>query len=257
MDEKCPIDQEALLATAVEILKRNIDEREIELLTSASPKFEVTDYDNWNGGTYTWGLRIAVDPRLYAAIHENADSIKSSILKIGQSFFEGYDNHSLDRVTFVPVVQKNSGWREAIRQQRPSDQGVNNQGRVRSDNVASLTCDGLKFRSQPEINLYQVLKKLGLTFAPLPVFIRGGESYRRLEPDFVILKDSVLMVVEVDGGTQHPETPVEAHERLQILDHEGAKIERVKAAECDTLEKASVCAAKLVKILEKRIAQRG
>jgi len=38
-------------------------------------------------------------------------------------------------------------------------------------------CDGLLFRSQPEINLYRAFKALGITFAPLPVFIRGGETY--------------------------------------------------------------------------------
>jgi very-short-patch-repair endonuclease len=114
----------------------------------------------------------------------------------------------------------------------------------------------LLFRSEPEIHLYRAFKAAGVTFAPLPVFLRGGQNYSRLEPDFVLLKDGVLMVVEVDGDTYHREFPVEAHARLAPLDREGAKIERIRAEECSTPENAKGCAEHLLKILEKRIAQR-
>lgn len=55
------------------------------------------------------------------------------------------------------------------------------------------------FHSRPEIYLYHALKSFRITVAPLPVFIRGGADYRRLEPDFVIVLRGLLMVVEVDG----------------------------------------------------------
>jgi len=47
----------------------------------------------------------------------------------------------------------------------------------------------------------------------LEVFIRGGDSYRRIEPDFFIVRDGFSMGVEVDGDTVHTETPEEAHAR--------------------------------------------
>jgi very-short-patch-repair endonuclease len=65
------------------------------------------------------------------------------------------------------------------------------------------------------------------------------------------------MVVEVDGDTYHRESPADAHARLQPLDHEGAKIERVKADECDVPEKANACADRILQILKKKIGQRG
>ena len=120
---------------------------------------------------------------------------------------------------------------------------------MRSDNVASLECDGLLFRSEEEIHLYRALKRVGVTFAPLPVFIRGGQQYSRLEPDFVIIKDGHVMVVEVDGDMNHKESPAEAHQRLQPLDHEGAKVERVRVADCETPEKAQKTVEKLLKVL--------
>ncbi len=68
--------------------------------------------------------------------------------------------------------------------------------------------------SAPEIELYRALKAIGVTFAPLPVFVRGGKQYKRIEPDFVIIKDGIVMIVEVDGVAFHNESPQEAHERL-------------------------------------------
>ena len=47
---------------------------------------------------------------------------------------------------------------------------INNQGKVRSDNIASRQHDGLLFRSAPEINLYCALKDLGLMSLRCPSF---------------------------------------------------------------------------------------
>lgn len=82
-------------------------------------------------------------------------------------------------------------------------QGVTNQGRARSDNLAPRMWDGLLFRSQQEINLYRALKSQAVSFAPLPVFVRGGTTYQRVEPDFLVIKDSIVLIVEVDGDTIH------------------------------------------------------
>ena len=125
--------------------------------------------------------------------------------------------------------------------------GVTNQGRVRSTNIAHREHDGLLFRSDPEINLYEALKKLGVAFAPLPVFLRGGESYQRLEPDFIVLKDGVFAVIEVDGDSFHTENPATAHTRLKLLENAGAYILRVNANSCSTSESAEASAEKILR----------
>jgi hypothetical protein len=107
------------------------------------------------------------------------------------------------------------------------------------------------FRSAPEINLYRALKELGLMFAPLPVFLRGGKSYQRIEPDFVIILNGIVMIVEVDGDTVHRETPAEADKRTRAFKLEGAIIEHVAALDCETYEKARRCASMLLSALEK------
>ena len=83
------------------------------------------------------------------------------------------------------------------------------------------------------------------------MFVRGGETYKRIEPDFVLLKDGIVMIVEVDGDTVHKESPLEAHNRTTMLVHEGAHVERVNANECASQEKATECAKRMLGVLQK------
>lgn len=250
-----PVPVEQLLASIFELLKQQGAAREIALLLNADVSGFQFSFDNWNGGTLGWGLRLAVDMGLFSRLSDSDRNEAAQLIRdVAVPFFADFEHHELEKVLIVPKLVANPDWR-AEASSYLGGGGINNQGRVRSDNIASRRCDGLLFRSEAEINLYRAFKALGVTFAPLPVFLRGGASYTRLEPDFVLLKDGVVMVVEVDGDTYHRELPVDAHQRLAPLDHEGAKIERVRANECQTPEDARTCAERLVQILDKRIAQ--
>ena len=134
--------------------------------------------------------------------------------------------------------------------------GLSNQGRVRSDAVAAYEIDGLFFRSKPEVYFYYALKGRNISFAPLPVFIRGGDQYWRVETDFVILHEGHFVVVELDGEQFHHETPVAAHERLIPLHREGAHVERIRSSECDTVEKAKTVASQVIALLKKYAANK-
>lgn len=254
-DNGFPVAIEALLASAFELLKERGAAREIAVLLNADAHGYQHSFDNWNGGTYGWGLRLALDLVLFSRLsHDERDDTASSIKEVVETFFAEFDGHNFEYVLIAPKAVNNPQWREQAASFLGGS-GINNQGRVRSDNIASRQADGLLFRSEAEIHLYRAFKALGVTFAPLPVFLRGGPSYARLEPDFVVIKDGVVMVVEVDGDTHHRESPAEAHERLAPLDHEGAKIERVRAAECSSADAAKGCASRLLQVLEKRIMQ--
>lgn len=254
-ETRFPVVIEALLASVFVLLKERGAAREIALILNSHADGVQSSYDNWNGGTYGWTLRLAVELGLFGRLsQEERDDAARIISEVAAPFFAELDNNCLDSVLIAPRAVENTQWRGDAAAFL-GGAGISNQGRVRSDNIASREADGLLFRSTPEIHLYRALKEAGVTFAPLPVFLRGGNTYTRLEPDFVVLKDGVVMVVEVDGDTYHNESPVDAHQRLAPLDHEGAKIERVRATECETPEAAKACAARLLKILDKRIAQ--
>jgi very-short-patch-repair endonuclease len=131
-------------------------------------------------------------------------------------------------------------------------EGVTNQGRVRSDNIASKQHQGLLFRSQAEITLFMALTRAKLAVAPLPVFIRIGKTYNRLEPDFVVVYKGLTFVVEVDGDTFHRELPADADKRLVPLTYEGVEVRRIRAAELQTNEAADAAVKELVDFMARR-----
>ena len=226
-----PIELENLLATVAEVLKGQGRTRELAVLVKAKTTVELLEYDNWNGGTYTWGLRCGVDLRFYGSLKDDAAVISKTICETAREFFKGFEDHSLAQVLVIAEPVSNPAWRQEA-ERSITGRGVTNQGRVRSDNLASIEHDGLLFRSAREVNLYDALKKQQVTFAPLPVFLRRGRP--RAEPDFVIVRRGLVTVIEVDSTSYHHERPVEAQENRRLLEDEGARIIRIDGSECAT-----------------------
>ena len=255
MEEDFFTDPEPILSTLAQVFASEGAAREVAVIATSLATIKQTGYDNWDGGTYTYSLYLQVPSRLYTSIFADLAVCETLVLEKAQIILRPYKQHHLERVGISPSVSVESGWRDKAIAWVAGD-GVSNQGRVRSSNIASRTEDGLLFRSEPEIFLYKALKGTGVSFAPLPVFVRGGETYQRIEPDFVLLKDGIMLIVEVDGDTVHHETPAEAHARTAMLAHEGAFIERVKASECNTQEAAKSCARKVLGVIDKLKTQR-
>jgi hypothetical protein len=244
-------DPEAILGSLARLFASEGKAKEVAVLTYSQPEVVETGYDNWNGGISFYSLFLHVPLNLYPQIEGDRGAIEKAIVEKAQVFLEKFPGDKLTETKIVPTAVEDAQWREKATAWL-SGEKVSNQGRVRSDNVAPLSADGLLFRSQPEIHLYRALKAVGVSFAPLPVFVRGGETYSRLEPDFVIVKSGIVMVVEVDGDTVHLETPVEAHARTVLLQHEGVYVERVLASDCSTPEKAKALTQRILASIQKR-----
>jgi hypothetical protein len=217
---------------------------EVSILAEASAELTQVSYDNWDGGTYGYTLYLRIPPSLYAQIANERSEYANVIREEISSHFPS--KRALHEILIQPFQKAPEGWQEKAKVW-VGGKGVTNQGRVRSTNIAGREHDGLLFRSQAEINLYEALKKRGVAFAPLPVFLRGGANYQRLEPDFIVIKDGIFAVVEVDGDSFHPETPSAARTRLKSLEDAGAYIIRVNASACSTMEFAEACAEGILK----------
>uniref|UniRef100_UPI003F4964FF hypothetical protein n=1 Tax=Cupriavidus necator TaxID=106590 RepID=UPI003F4964FF len=228
---------------------------EVAVIVAATPKIEETSYDNWNGGTYGYTLTLEVPAHVYTQVKPALSQLEIAIASQIKEFLRGDDNQVVDSVVIAPEVLGADQWRDKARAWLGGD-GITNQGRVRSDNIAPHRLDGLLFRSIPEMLLYEALKALDIPFAPLPVFLRGGKEYRRIEPDFIVVKQGIVVQVEVDGDTVHTESPADAHARTAMLTHEGVYVERVKASECDTPERAGVCARRILAAIDRYKASR-
>lgn len=250
MPTKFFVDPEPVLGTVVRLFASYGAAREVAILTYSSAEIVETGFDSWNGGVTYYNLFLHLPINLYTQVEPSIDEISKAIFDKIQVVLKNNDHESLNEVVLTPAVVDDPQWREKASSWLNGSK-VTNQGRVRSDNVAPLTQDGLLFRSPPEIHVYKALKACGVSFAPLPVFIRGGDSYSRIEPDFVIVYKGILMVLEVDGDTVHTETPSEAQARTRTLQYEGVYVERISASECNTPQKAQEIITKIIESFKK------
>jgi very-short-patch-repair endonuclease len=184
------------------------------------------------------------------------EATSKAIYDVVTPFYSTLTDDSLSGVTIAPrVAEASENWRDdAIRYVK--GEGVTNQGRVRSDNIASREHQGLLFRSKAEVTLFTALTRAQLAVAPLPVFVRIGKVYNRLEPDFVVIYKGLTFIIEVDGDTYHRESPAEADKRLVPLTWEGVEVRRIRASELSSDSAANAVVKDLIDFMSKRKAAR-
>jgi hypothetical protein len=245
-----PFPLEDFLASIVEALKVRGDSRAIAALVEGDCQFAAWDSDF---GIDRWRLFVALPVHIFYAMNDDErKATEAAIDDVASPFFSVTPQDALESVAITPLVtQAVSGWREeAVRFIK--GEGVTNQGRVRSDNIASKQHQGLLFRSKAEITLFEALTRAKLAVAPLPVFVRIGKVYNRLEPDFLVVYKGLTFVVEVDGDTFHKELPAEADKRLIPLTYEGVEVRRIRAEELPDAASADIAVRELIDFMARR-----
>ncbi|MDV6345830.1 hypothetical protein [Nitrosomonas sp. Is37] len=245
-----PFSTENLIASAVEALKVRGDARGITVLVAGQCHMALWDSDF---GINSWRLFVTLPVHLYYAISEDDRKVtETSIAEVVGPFFLTTPADALESVVITPqVTEAADGWREEA-MRFVKGEGVTNQGRVRSDNIASKQYQGLLFRSEAEISLFTALIRAKLVVAPLPVFVRVGKAYNRLEPDFVVVYKGLTFIVEVDGDTFHRELPAEADKRLVPLTYESVEVRRIRAKDLETDEAADAAVKDLIEFMARR-----
>jgi len=250
--DRFPIATDAFMTTLFRLLAGRGESNAVSILAAAEPTFEAVGYDRYDSQDVTfWQLTLTLDPSLYVLREKSErEKVQETIGDAARECLATQPGDGIQNVTVATRIVRSEDWR-AEANAFVRGEGINNQGRVRSDSLPSQQRDGLLFRSQAEMRLYAALKATGVPFAPLPVFLRGGKEYRRIEPDFVVIRNRAVMVIEVDGDTIHHETPFEAHNRIKMLADEGVLVERVLASECATEDGARKCAERALAVLDK------
>lgn len=238
-----PVSSEILVNALAELA----DERGLDIvsqtLRTRGVSITLQDYDDWNGGIWTWLIKVFLSPRAWAIFGSTAErtAVEKQLAELANAIVAD-DAHDF---TVQFVVRPNS--------LPPS---VTNQGRAHSSNPAAIEHEGLLFRSQPEILLFIALRDTGLPVLPLPVVVSNRPTFSRIEPDFIVICKGVTFVVEVDGDRWHQESPVRAQERLSHLEEEGARLIRVSAEKCNSSNSAKETAKdiliKINRFLESR-----
>jgi hypothetical protein len=225
--DECPVP--VSLETLANTLAELADARGLDVVAQALRKRGVSstleEYDNWDGGIWTWLITVFLLPRDWAAFNhrEQRTVVETELTEFANAMVMSNAHNFTVRLAAMAAS---------------SSVAVTNQGRAHSANPAAIEHEGLLFRSKPEILLFDALRETGLPVMPLPVVVSNKSRFRRIEPDFVVICRGMMFVVEVDGNRWHQESPAAAQERLSHLEDEGVRIIRVSGEKCNSTNSA-------------------
>lgn len=100
---------EDVVATLADIYRHQNQFDIVELLESASARIEQTNYDKWNGGTYTYELILDVPVPVFATIESKLPEIEKSISLKLAIICRNLGNDHLDSVAITPLTSKSAG----------------------------------------------------------------------------------------------------------------------------------------------------
>lgn len=107
-DPKFPKPITEVIAVLVQIFRQQGKGDFAEVLERADARFEVINYDNWNGGTCTWALRLEVPVSLFAAIEQRTEEFEKSISAKLSYFEKLHPNDPLGEITIAPTMAATS-----------------------------------------------------------------------------------------------------------------------------------------------------
>lgn len=93
-----------VVSTLVDIFRHQQRNDIVELLENASAQFDAVNYDNWNGGTTTWGLRLEVPVPIFAAVEPKLSALEKDILGKLSYYDRINPNDPIGQVAIVPLT---------------------------------------------------------------------------------------------------------------------------------------------------------
>lgn len=107
-EDRFPKAVEDVVATLVDICRHQGQSEIVDILESASARFELTDYDNWNGGTSIYALMLDIPVLLFASIESKLIGIEEAICSKLATICRDLSNDHIGRVTITPLTSKST-----------------------------------------------------------------------------------------------------------------------------------------------------
>ncbi len=101
-----PKSVEDVVATLADIYRHQGQSDIVEVLESASARIEETNYDNWNGGTYTYTLMLDIPVSVFSSVESKLEDIEKGISSKLSIICRNLGNDYLDSVTITPLTSK-------------------------------------------------------------------------------------------------------------------------------------------------------
>ena len=102
-DPEYPMPIDEVIATLIEFCTYEPRLDLVEILKNAHPQCVLIDYDNWNGGTYTYCLKLELPTAVFAAHHAKIPKLEQDFLDRISTFDRAFENENLSQVTIIPT----------------------------------------------------------------------------------------------------------------------------------------------------------
>ena len=103
-----PLPVADVVRTLAELSRHQQQPELVEVLENAHACFEEIDYDNWNGGTYTWALRLQIPVEIFAAIELRVEQLEKNLFAKLAHIDKSYPNDSFGGVSIAPLMAGSS-----------------------------------------------------------------------------------------------------------------------------------------------------
>ncbi|AUN97694.1 hypothetical protein C0V70_06125 [Bacteriovorax stolpii] len=97
-------DSKKIIATIAHLLKLDKQEIELDVLSNSEVEIEMTGYDNWDGGTYSFVLTCKTPVTIYSKIQNDLQAIEEVIKNKTQHVFKSYNRCWIESVVITPQI---------------------------------------------------------------------------------------------------------------------------------------------------------
>lgn len=107
-----PAKTEAIVRNLARLYATNSQDNIVELLVRSKAEVVESSFDNWNGGTYGYTLRLEAPAHLYGAVEESLEQLEKELLDRAKPFLRGFENEFLEGVVISLELEADDKWRE-------------------------------------------------------------------------------------------------------------------------------------------------
>jgi hypothetical protein len=93
-----------VVATLADVFRHQGQNEIVQLIERSSAYFDAVNFDNWNGGTTTWALRLEVPVPIFASVEPRLSAVEKEIGKKLSYFDRLLPNDPIGEVTISPVA---------------------------------------------------------------------------------------------------------------------------------------------------------
>lgn len=95
---------EEIVATLIGVYRHEDQNQIVDLLANAHASLVDIDFDNWNGGTYTWSLRLEVSVSVFASVRPHLADIEKDIREKLGYLQRLHPNDPLADIAILPIA---------------------------------------------------------------------------------------------------------------------------------------------------------